>query len=799
MERSQQMTESERSSSGIPAILVPLGLVLTALAGGLLVTYGLWLFDPAPPRAEAGPVESRPTLTIATEDTSITRADASRPAIRVGAIVLPDAAARGQMVIYSITASNVGDVDVGPITVTDSLRGDLSASFSSTLPPGASRGQAFSWVVPANAPAPPVRTVTVHAAAGGQVVSDTAEIRVELLEAAVAVDATVSPAAIVPGEPVSYTVTLTNVGQVDLEAIRVTDSLEGVLSASFPSTLTVGASHRQTFTWTNRSNGSSPLTRSVTVRGRGAGEAVRDTATTRLGTLKPLLRVEPSVVPTTVVRGGEATYGVTVVNAGEVDVGDVRVSDSLLGDVSRAFPRTLPVGASHTQSYTWSSRLDAAGPLIRSVTVSGEGAEEVVSDTAATTLNLAGVTVSASGPARACAGEHTTATVTLTNTSSTGAPDLVLEAIVDGDRELAVPVACHVLAHGETCTFGYEIAVPSEDDARISNVDVRYRPRGLASVVGDGAEHTVDVVPPWQKGTGMPATAEVRALAVCSAKADLLYASFRNGRRGVYWSGDAGLSWTATDLVSEDVFGIAIDPRECSTVYAGTRSQGVIKSKDGGRSWEAASQGLGSPFVYTVVVDPNDPDVVYAGTARRGVYRSYDGGATWRAWGLALLPVVDLGVTADGEMVYAATWGGGVYRRPGRSRSASAWRAINDGIAEGHRVVYDVTVDRKDGSKAFAATASGGVYRTLDGGSSWRRVLPSPELAYAVAVDPEYGEMVYVGTAQGAFRSVSGGDPGSWESFDANLEDVAVRAVAVGPRAEVVHLGTADGAWRHRR
>jgi hypothetical protein len=59
--------------------------------------------------------------------------------------------------------------------------------------------------------------------------------------------------------------------------------------------------------------------------------------------------------------------------------------------------------------------------------------------------------------------------------------------------------------------------------------------------------------------------------------------------------------------------------------------------------------------------------------------------------------------------------------------------------------------------------------------------------------------MVYAGTAQGAFRSVSGGDPGSWESFDANLEDVAVRAVAVGPRAEVVHLGTADGAWRHRR
>ena len=792
------MTESERSRGGILAILIPLGLVLTALTGGLLVTYGLWLFDPVPPRAEAGSVETRPPFTPAVEAASTPTIDPPKPAIRVGAIVLPEAAARGQEVIYSVTASNVGEVDVGPITVTDSLHGDLSSSFPPTLAPGASRGQAFSWIVPADAPDPPVRTVTVYAAAGGQIVSDTAEIRVELLKAAVAVDAAVSPAAVVPGEPVSYTVTLRNVGQVDLEAITVTDSLAGVLSTSFPSTLTVGASHQHAFAWANESNGSPTLTRIVTVRGRAAGEVVSDRAKARLDTLKPLVRVEPSVVPTTAVRGDQATYSVTVVNAGEVGVEDLRVSDSLLGDVSREFPRTLPVGASHTQSYTWSSRLDAAGPLIRSVTVSGGGAGEVVSDTAASTLDLAGIRVSASGPPRACAGDRASATVTVTNTSSTGAPDLVLEAIVDRGQELAVPVACHVLAHGEICTFDYEIALPSEEDTGISSVAVRYRPRGLAAVVEDGAEHTVAVVPPWQKGSGIPAGAEVRALAVCPANADLLYASFGDGRRGVHWSGDAGLSWTATDLMGEDVFGIAVDPQDCSTVYAGTRRQGVLKSEDGGRSW-AGSHGLGSPFVYTVAVDPTDPEVVYAGTARRGVYRSYDGGATWRPWGLASLPVVDLSVTADGETVYAATWGAGVYGRPGRTRSASAWRAINDGISEEHRVVYDVAVDRKDGSVAFAATGSGGVYRTLDGGRTWRQVLSSPRPAYAVAIDPEYGEMVYAGTAQGAFRSVSGGDPGSWESFDGNLENLAVRAVAVGPRAEVVHLGTADGAWRHRR
>jgi len=689
------MTESERASSGIVGLLLPLVLVLTALGGGLLVTYGLWLFDPTSSQAEAGPVGSPPTLTLSVEDASSITADPPKPAIRVGALTLPEAAARGQEVIYSVTASNVGEVALGPITVTDSLRGDLSASFPPTLTPGESRGQAFSWVVPADASDLLIRTVTVYAAAEGQVVSHTAEVRVALLKAAVAVDATVSPAAAVPGEPVSYTVTLRNVGQVDLEAVTVTDLLEGGLSASFPSTLTVGAWHRQSFIWTAPSNDLSPLTRTVAVRGSGVGE--------------------------------------------------------------------------------------------------------VVSDTATTVLNLAGISVSASGPAWVWPGERATATVTVTNTSSTSAPDLVLETVVDHGRELVVPPACRVLTPGEICTFGYEIGVPPEDDVWTSSLDVRYRPRGLATVIEGGAEHTVAVVPPWQKGTGIPAGAEVRALAVCPANADLLYASFHNGRRGVYWSGDAGLSWTATDLVGEDVFGIAVDPRDCNIVYAGTRRQGVIKSEDGGRSWSALSQGLGSPFVYTVALDPTEPDVVYAGTARRGVYRSYDGGATWRAWGLALLPVVDLGVTADGETVYAATWGAGVHRRPGRSRTASAWRAVNEGIAEEHRAVCDVAVDLKDGSAAFAATASGGVYQTLDGGRTWRRGLPSPQAAYTVAVDPEYDETVYAGTAQGPFRSVSGGDPGSWESFKPDLGNVAVWAVAIGPRAEVVHLGTADGAWRHRR
>jgi uncharacterized repeat protein (TIGR01451 family) len=850
MEPSQRMTGSARSRRDLLEILIPLALLLTAIAGALLLAYGLRLFDPTSPRTEAVTVQSHPAPTGAGAGDPVTHpvavsddaahgtpdplpafdtlpanpeampnvvsvsvgasgevvqaafrrnVDLQKPAVGVRASVKPEAATRGEQVLCSVTASNVGAVDVETITVTDSLEGDLSASFPPTLAAGASRGRTFSWTVPPNAPDPLTRTITLYAARNGDVISDTTEVVVDLLKPAVEVGTTVSPAAIVPGETVTCTITTGNVGQVDLEAITVTDSLRGVLSSSFPPTLTVGASEQRALAWAIGSDDSLPLTRTVTVRGRGAGAVVSDTATAVVDTLKPILRIEPAVVPTTTVRGGEAAYTVTVVNAGDVAVGDVRVSDSLLGDLSRGFPRTFPPGTSQSQAYAWSCRPDVAGPLTRTVTVSGEGARQVVSDTAAAAMDLAGVTVSTSGPARARAGERVTAAVTVTNACSTGAPELVLEAIVDGDRKLAVPDACRVLAHGEACTFDYDVAVPLEDDAFSCNVEVRYRPEGLVSPVTDVAEHSVAVVSPWQKGAGIPVAAEVPALAVCPALPDLLYAGFHGGGRGVYWSGDAGLSWAATDLKGEDVFGIAVDPRECRTVYVGARRDGVMKSEDGGRSWYAASTGLERAFVYSVVVDPTDPDVLYAGTARRGVYRSDDGGATWRAWGLGSVAVPDLSVAADGGAVWAATWGDGVYRRLDRGRRGSSWRAINDGIADQHREVYGVAVDPQDDAIAFAATASGGVYRTLDGGSTWRRVLPSPRPAYAVAVDPEDGEVVYVGTAHGVYRSVLGGDPGSWESFDAGLESLAVRAVVVGRGSDVVHLGTADGAWRHMR
>jgi photosystem II stability/assembly factor-like uncharacterized protein len=65
-----------------------------------------------------------------------------------------------------------------------------------------------------------------------------------------------------------------------------------------------------------------------------------------------------------------------------------------------------------------------------------------------------------------------------------------------------------------------------------------------------------------------------------------------------------------------------------------------------------------------MVFDPTNPQVVYASDYRSGMYRSTDGGHTWALinQGLHNRAVLGLSVSADGQHLYVATDGEGVYR-----------------------------------------------------------------------------------------------------------------------------------------
>jgi photosystem II stability/assembly factor-like uncharacterized protein len=145
----------------------------------------------------------------------------------------------------------------------------------------------------------------------------------------------------------------------------------------------------------------------------------------------------------------------------------------------------------------------------------------------------------------------------------------------------------------------------------------------------------------------------------------------------IFKSTDGGASWTdlrvPTDSVGDcdeclPVGVLAVDPQRPDTLYAGG-DVGVLKSMDGGASWNAMNSGLPWPpktwtGVGALVIDPHDSNTLYA-TLDGQVFRSTDGAATWTPVDSSGLTVPFVGTLAidpkDHSTVYAGTGGGGIF------------------------------------------------------------------------------------------------------------------------------------------
>ena len=88
-------------------------------------------------------------------------------------------------------------------------------------------------------------------------------------------------------------------------------------------------------------------------------------------------------------------------------------------------------------------------------------------------------------------------------------------------------------------------------------------------------------------------------------------------------------AWTVERSLSDhDVRCLAAAPLQPRTIYAGTQGAGVLRSDDGGLSWQPS--GLAGQFVKSLAVSRVAPGTIYAGMKPALVYVSRDGGASWQ-------------------------------------------------------------------------------------------------------------------------------------------------------------------------
>lgn len=206
-------------------------------------------------------------------------------------------------------------------------------------------------------------------------------------------------------------------------------------------------------------------------------------------------------------------------------------------------------------------------------------------------------------------------------------------------------------------------------------------------------------------------------------------------------------------------------PGRSSTIFVGTAGGGIFRTTNNGTTWSPVFDRDGrSTSIGDLAIAPSDPGIVWAGTGEAnnrqsttwgdGIYRSLDGGDTWKHMGLAATQ--HIGRVAihprDPNIVFVAALG-----------------------------------------RLFGPNEERGVYRTIDGGSTWKRVLAGDSVTGAVdvAIDQD-GRTIYAalyqrqrkgygfiggGPGSGIFRSRDGGD--SWERLTNGLPSGATGRIGL--------------------
>ena len=193
--------------------------------------------------------------------------------------------------------------------------------------------------------------------------------------------------------------------------------------------------------------------------------------------------------------------------------------------------------------------------------------------------------------------------------------------------------------------------------------------------------------------------------------------------QGVYRTLDGGESWqqVGAAMPHQRVLSIAISPCDRangrSVVYAGTEPSNLYRSADDGRTWQGFPGLPGLPSASTwsfpprpwthhvrwIGLHPTDPATLYAGIELGGVMRTRDGGATWedRKPGSQHDAHAIATHAAAPDRVYEAAGGGVAVSED----AGGSWRPVDEGMDRHY--AWGLAVDAADPGLWYVSASYG--------------------------------------------------------------------------------------------
>ena len=354
-----------------------------------------------------------------------------------------------------------------------------------------------------------------------------------------------------------------------------------------------------------------------------------------------------------------------------------------------------------------------------------------------------------------------------------------------------------------------------------------------------------------------PAGGSVYCLVFDPTTPSTLYAGTRHG---VYKSLDGGGTWASASvgLPDERVQTIAIDPTSPQTLYLGTitpvgvQSVGIFKSTNGAGSWSPVNVGLVDPLtlaepvdIEALVIDPKNPSTLLAGSRFSEIFKSEDGAATWTPVTLGGVNVA-LEVSAfsydpanPGAVIAASTQGlllstdagdswsfygdapiafYSLARDPNNPAIVYAGNQNGSGIAKSTNnganwltanndlpfdssgafpIILGLTVDPANSSNVYAASYGNGLFRSVDAGSHWTTASAGMRTAFMTGVLPLPGSPTpLLAATSGGGVYASHDSAGTWQEQSDGIVESQIAALVSGPAPGRLFAAAFDGVHR---
>lgn len=257
---------------------------------------------------------------------------------------------------------------------------------------------------------------------------------------------------------------------------------------------------------------------------------------------------------------------------------------------------------------------------------------------------------------------------------------------------------------------------------------------------------------------------------------------FAGTNDGVWRSTDRGATFRHTGFpdAKKQVWCFMVDSRDPKRIFAGASPIDVYRSDDGGANWrKLATPVIGThckgPFASRVMrfaQNPKKPDEIYAALEINGVMRSTDGGETWQDCSEGLIKLSERphlkskivsDTTAEGMLDgHAVTINAAdpdspiVALRMGLFRTrdgGKSWQDMEVGRFSPTTYGRDVKASPTEPNTLYAALSvaaashDGGLYRSADGGQSWQRFdkVQVHGTIMSIGLHPSDPSQVYIG------------------------------------------------------